>query len=155
MKLLLPRWENRSRKPSTDCPRSGGRVLRHAILTEDLGMYRGLSEVCAKALDWRAEHLTLFNLRRSPTTREWGWTFLVKRHHRRGYLSLWVWRWNITTVITMEMSWFAAPQEKKNTALECGNSVGLFFDYRIMFVFNSFHQAGRLIKRIIRNFWNV
>jgi hypothetical protein len=45
----------------------------HTILTEDLGMYRGVSKICAKALDWIPENSMHLNFLRTPATSKWWW----------------------------------------------------------------------------------
>jgi hypothetical protein len=106
----------------------------------------GLRKICAKTIGWdllqRANHDE--HLLKHVITGDWD-------------VSLCLWSWNQTTILTLEKSCFASPQESMTGALVSeSNAVCFFFSIiEALCVMTLLLKVGQLIEIFMWRFWDV
>jgi hypothetical protein len=87
----------------------------HTILTEDLGMHWVLAKSRTRLFDCS-----------SPPKSKW-WKSFEKCHYWWEEVSLWLWHWSRTTILTLEESYFDFSQESMTGVLASESNGACFF----------------------------
>jgi hypothetical protein len=131
-------------KSSTNCLRScrRGWNIQCFVPHDFKGSFRnalGPRTIYAKTLDWW------------PLSSRWRRKSFEKCHCWWRDVSLWLWRWNQTTILTLYASCFASSKESTSDR----NALCFFFIIEASWIMISLLKVKQLIKIFIRWFWDI
>jgi hypothetical protein len=142
--LWLPKWKtsteivNQLREFAEEVGRSIGSC--HMNLMEDLGMHQSQQNFCKDS--WLMNrNCNDFPAVKISSKSVWWRKSLEKYYYQWQVVGLGLWRWNQTTVLTLNEFCFASPQESTTGELTLERNAAYFFIIEALCIMNSFLKA--------------